>query len=74
MADRGASRVVLTSRSGPGAAGVAELAASIAARGSAVDVVTCDVADRASVAEVLDRIDATGPVLSSVVHSAGTGG
>ncbi|WP_220450130.1 type I polyketide synthase [Kitasatospora xanthocidica] len=73
VADRGASRVVLTSRSGPGAAGVAELAASIAARGSAVDVVACDIADRASVAEVLDRIDAAGPVLSSVVHSAGVG-
>ncbi|WP_255357400.1 SDR family oxidoreductase, partial [Kitasatospora sp. MY 5-36] len=73
MADRGASRVVLTSRSGPGAAGVAELAASIAARGTAVDVVACDIADRASVAEILDRIDAAGPVLSSVVHSAGVG-
>ncbi|MFE7632445.1 type I polyketide synthase [Kitasatospora sp. NPDC057518] len=74
VADRGASRVVLTSRSGPGAAGVAELAASIAARGAAVEVVSCDIADRASVAEILDRIDATGPALSSVVHSAGTGG
>ncbi|WP_416873262.1 type I polyketide synthase [Kitasatospora sp. SC0581] len=74
VADRGASRVVLTSRSGPGAAGVAELAASIAARGAAVEVVACDIADRASVAEILDRIDATGPALSSVVHSAGTGG
>nr|BFD89957.1 hypothetical protein KitaXyl93_13170 [Kitasatospora sp. Xyl93] len=73
VADRGASRVVLTSRSGPGAAGVAELAASIAARGSAVQVVACDVADRASVAGLLDSIDATGPVLSSVVHSAGVG-
>ncbi|MEU8787767.1 beta-ketoacyl reductase, partial [Streptomyces sp. NPDC048637] len=74
MAGRGASRVVLTSRSGPGAAGVAELVASIAAGGTAVEVVACDIAERAAVAGLLDRIDAAGPVLSSVIHSAGVGG
>ncbi|WP_237773861.1 type I polyketide synthase, partial [Actinosynnema sp. ALI-1.44] len=73
VAGRGASRVVLTSRSGPAAAGVAELASSIVAGGSAVDVVACDVADRTAVEQLLGRIDATGPELSSVMHAAGVG-
>ncbi|WP_143230286.1 type I polyketide synthase, partial [Actinosynnema sp. ALI-1.44] len=74
VAGRGASRVVLTSRSGPVAGGVAELAGSIAAGGTAVDVVACDVANRASVAALMERLDGSGPALSSVVHSAGVGG
>ncbi|WP_202819176.1 type I polyketide synthase [Actinosynnema sp. ALI-1.44] len=74
VAGRGASRVVLTSRSGPVAGGVAELAGSIATGGTAVDVVACDVAERTAVDQLLRRIDATGPVLSSIVHSAGVGG
>jgi NAD(P)-dependent dehydrogenase (short-subunit alcohol dehydrogenase family)/acyl carrier protein len=74
VAGRGASRVVLTSRSGAGAAGVAELAASIASAGTAVAVVACDVADRVAVENLLGRIDSTGPELSSMVHSAGVGG
>ncbi|MFH8559249.1 type I polyketide synthase [Streptomyces celluloflavus] len=73
LAERGAARVVLTSRSGPAAAGVAALAADLAGAGSAVEVVGCDVADRDAVGALLSRIDATGPVLSSVVHSAGVG-
>ncbi|ONI92079.1 hypothetical protein ALI144C_00130, partial [Actinosynnema sp. ALI-1.44] len=60
--------------SGPVAGGVAELAGSIATGGTAVDVVACDVAERTAVDQLLRRIDATGPVLSSIVHSAGVGG
>ncbi|MFD2495010.1 type I polyketide synthase, partial [Amycolatopsis jiangsuensis] len=70
LADRGAPRVVLTSRSGPSAEGVADLAAEIAVGGSTVDVVCCDTADRTQVAELLETIAATGPALSSVLHSA----
>ncbi|GAA1985074.1 hypothetical protein GCM10009838_54030 [Catenulispora subtropica] len=70
---RGAERVVLTSRSGAGAAGVAELAADLAARGTAVDVEACDMSHRDSVAGLLTRIAATGPALSSVIHAAGVG-
>ncbi|WP_143231170.1 SDR family NAD(P)-dependent oxidoreductase [Actinosynnema sp. ALI-1.44] len=73
LAERGAERVVLTSRSGPSAAGVAALAAELASLGTTVDVVSCDVADRRAVGALLDDIDATGPALSTVVHSAGTG-
>ncbi|WP_199748180.1 type I polyketide synthase [Actinomadura sp. WAC 06369] len=70
-ADRGARRFVLTSRSGPSAPGTAALAADLAAAGAAVDVVACDTADRPALAAVLDRIAATGPELSTVLHAAG---
>ncbi|MEU8781760.1 SDR family NAD(P)-dependent oxidoreductase [Streptomyces sp. NPDC048637] len=73
LAERGTPRVVLAGRSGPAAAGVPALAAGLAALGSAVDVVACDVAERLAVGALLDRIAATGPALSAVVHSAGTG-
>ncbi|MEU6963704.1 type I polyketide synthase, partial [Streptomyces chrestomyceticus] len=71
LAGRGAERLVLTSRSGPAAVGAAALAAEIAAAGSAVEVVACDVSERAGLAGLLDRIDASGPRLSSVMHTAG---
>ncbi|WP_267898601.1 type I polyketide synthase [Actinomadura sp. WAC 06369] len=74
VAGRGASRVVLSSRSGPGAVGVAELAESIAGAGTAVEVVACDIADRAAVEDLVGWIDESGPGLSSVVHAAGVGG
>jgi acyl transferase domain-containing protein len=68
---RGAARIVLTSRSGAGAPGMAALAAGLAEAGSAVDLLACDLAERSDVAGLLDRIAATGPALSSVVHTAG---
>ncbi|WP_246150110.1 type I polyketide synthase [Streptomyces qinzhouensis] len=72
-ADRGATRTVLTSRSGPGAAGVADLAAALARTGSTVEVVACDAADRDAVTGLLEWIDASGTELSSVMHAAGLG-
>nr|BFD89960.1 hypothetical protein KitaXyl93_13200 [Kitasatospora sp. Xyl93] len=69
--ERGARRLVLTSRSGPAAAGTATLAAELAAAGAAVDVLACDTAERPALAAVLDRIAATGPELSVVLHAAG---
>ncbi|MFD7924251.1 SDR family NAD(P)-dependent oxidoreductase, partial [Streptomyces sp. NPDC059740] len=71
LAERGARRVVLTSRSGPAAADVARLAARIAERGSAVDVLACDIADRDQAAGLLEHVDAEGPTLSSIIHAAG---
>ncbi|NUP48905.1 MAG: SDR family NAD(P)-dependent oxidoreductase, partial [Catenulispora sp.] len=69
LADRGAPRLVLTSRSGAGAAGVAALAAEVAAKGARVDVVACDMASRSQVASLLDGIGD----LVGVIHSAGVG-
>ncbi|MEU3545141.1 type I polyketide synthase, partial [Streptomyces paromomycinus] len=71
LAARGAERLVLTSRSGPAAVGAAALAAELAAAGSAVEIVACDVSERDGLAGMLGRIDASGPRLSSVMHTAG---
>jgi hypothetical protein len=63
----GARDLVLASRRGPAAPGVARLAAGLAAGGAAVRVVACDAADRGATAALLER---TGP-LGGVVHLAG---
>ncbi len=73
LTERGARRVVLTSRSGPAAGSVAELAAELASAGSDVDIVACDIAHRADAEGLLERIAAGGPPLSSVIHAAGVG-
>ncbi|MFD0279584.1 type I polyketide synthase [Kitasatospora sp. NPDC127111] len=70
LAGRGASRLVLTGTTGPAAPGVAAQAAELAALGARVDVVACDAGRRAELAGLLDRIAATGPALSSVLHLA----
>src|SRR6201999_2142375 len=65
-----AARVVLTSRSGPAAAGAAALAAQIAGAGAGVQVTACDAADRGPLAAVLAAIGADVP-LTGVIHAAG---
>ncbi|MEU9993743.1 SDR family oxidoreductase, partial [Streptomyces sp. NPDC048045] len=71
LAERGAPRLVLTSRSGPGAPGVAALAAQLAAQGAHVDVAACDVSDRADLSALVTWTGTTGPTLSAVMHTAG---
>ena len=71
LARCGAPRVVLASRSGPGAAGVAALAAQLAGAGSQADVTACDMAERAAVRGLLGSIAAAGPPLTTVMHAAG---
>ncbi|WP_346731512.1 type I polyketide synthase [Actinacidiphila reveromycinica] len=71
LAERGAPRVVLASRSGATADGAARLAARLAERGTEVDVVACDVARREQTAGLVARIGADGPGLAAVVHTAG---
>ena len=63
--------LVLASRSGPGAAGAARLAARLAGLGAGTLVAVCDAADRGALAGLLGRLG-RGPVpLTGVVHAAG---
>ncbi|NUP50071.1 MAG: SDR family NAD(P)-dependent oxidoreductase, partial [Catenulispora sp.] len=69
LAGRGAENVVLTTRSGVRPQAGAALAA-VAHSGTAVSLVTCDIADHDDVAGLLERIAADGPPLKSVMHAA----
>ncbi|MFC5667975.1 type I polyketide synthase, partial [Kitasatospora misakiensis] len=66
----GARRLLLTSRSGARAEGAAELVERLAALGAEVDLVACDVADRAALTALLAGIPAEHP-LTGVFHAAG---
>jgi rifamycin polyketide synthase module 4/5/6 len=63
----GVRRLVLASRRGPDAEGVADLVAELTGQGAEVSVVACDVSDRAQVANLVASV----PGLKGVVHTAG---
>ncbi|MFC3961465.1 SDR family NAD(P)-dependent oxidoreductase [Nocardia jiangsuensis] len=66
----GVRNLVLASRRGPAADGARELRAELQALGAEVDIVACDVADRAALDDLLAAIPADHP-LTGVVHTAG---
>jgi len=70
VARYGVAHVVLASRSGAGAEGVAELVSRLEEAGAQVSVVACDVADRDAVAALIAGLPARYP-LRGVFHAAG---
>ena len=68
--ERGTRRLVLTSRRGPAAPRTPALLAELVGAGAEVEVVACDVADRAAVAGLLAAVPVEHP-LTAVVHAAG---
>ncbi|MFF3489278.1 SDR family NAD(P)-dependent oxidoreductase [Streptomyces sp. NPDC002701] len=70
LAASGARHLVLTSRRGPDAPGVAELVEELTGLGTQVTVTDCDVAEREQLARLLDGLPAELP-LTGVVHAAG---
>ncbi|MFI7195450.1 type I polyketide synthase [Nocardia nova] len=66
----GVRRLTLATRSGPGAAGAAELAAQLRAAGAQVELVACDVAHRDSVERMIAGITERDR-LTGLVHAAG---
>ncbi|MET8698088.1 type I polyketide synthase [Kitasatospora sp. NPDC004723] len=66
----GVRRLLLASRSGAGAEGMADLVAELTAAGAEVAVEACDVADRDALAGLLAAVPAEHP-LTGVVHAAG---
>ncbi|MDI1475030.1 type I polyketide synthase [Polyangium sp. y55x31] len=71
LAKRGATHLVLASRRGGEAPGAAELAAELGALGTRVTLAACDVADRGSVAALVEALDAAGSSIRAVFHTAG---
>ena len=67
--EHGARHLLLASRRGPEAEGAAQLATELQELGAEASIVSCDVADRAQVAELLDAIPQAHP-LGAVFHCA----
>jgi KS-AT-KR-ACP domain-containing polyene macrolide polyketide synthase/pimaricinolide synthase PimS2/candicidin polyketide synthase FscD len=70
LATEGVPHVLLASRRGDAAPGTAELRAELERLGTRVTIAACDVADRASLTDLLDGIPSEHP-LNAVVHTAG---
>ncbi|MFJ9034711.1 SDR family NAD(P)-dependent oxidoreductase [Streptomyces sp. NPDC102274] len=70
VARHGVRRLMLASRRGWDADGMADLVAELTEQGAEVSVVACDVSDRAQVAELLATVP-EGHRLTGVVHTAG---
>ncbi|MBL1077519.1 SDR family NAD(P)-dependent oxidoreductase [Nocardia sp. 2] len=69
VAEYGARHLLLTSRSGPTAAGIEELTAELSAAGAEVTVAACDASDRDALAAVIAEVPAAHPI-GAVIHLA----
>ncbi|MEW2157958.1 type I polyketide synthase [Streptomyces sp. NPDC007189] len=73
LARNGTEHLVLVSRRGPEAPGAAELEAELRELGARVTIASCDIADRDALAALVQRVEADGPPIRTVVHTAGVG-
>ncbi|WP_162930984.1 type I polyketide synthase, partial [Streptomyces sporangiiformans] len=73
LAGKGAEHLVLTSRHGVEAPRAAELRDELTAMGCRVTVAACDVADREALTRLVEQVEADGPAIRTVVHTAGVG-
>jgi acyl transferase domain-containing protein/acyl carrier protein len=71
LARTGAAHLVLISRRGTDAPGVAELTSQLEDLGAQVTVAACDISDRDAVADLLENLDAAGSEIRAVVNAAG---
>ncbi|MBT2210870.1 type I polyketide synthase [Actinomadura sp. NEAU-AAG7] len=70
VTERGARRLLLTSRRGPATEGAEELHKELTELGAHVTIAACDTADREQLATLLNHIPAEHP-LTTVIHAAG---
>ncbi|WLQ38570.1 SDR family NAD(P)-dependent oxidoreductase (plasmid) [Streptomyces castrisilvae] len=70
----GADRIVLVSRRGEAAEGMPELLNELVESGADVVIAACDLADRAALGDLFDKIGSDGPPIRAVLHAAGTSG
>ncbi|MBO4274505.1 type I polyketide synthase, partial [Microbispora triticiradicis] len=73
LAAGGAEHLVLASRRGGAAPGAEALEAELTSLGAAVTIASCDVADRAALAELIGTVTAEHGPIRSVFHTAGVG-
>ncbi|KOV70686.1 SDR family NAD(P)-dependent oxidoreductase, partial [Streptomyces sp. MMG1121] len=71
LAEHGAEHLVLVSRRGRSAPGVADLEGELTSLGTKVTVAECDVTDRAALATLVHGLRDTGAPIRAVVHAAG---
>jgi NADP-dependent 3-hydroxy acid dehydrogenase YdfG len=70
VTEHGVRNLLLVSRSGPAAAGAAELERELSALGARAEIAACDTGDRAALAALLAGIPSAHP-LTAVIHAAG---
>ncbi|MEV8480023.1 SDR family NAD(P)-dependent oxidoreductase [Streptomyces sp. NPDC051173] len=70
VVEHGVRNLLLVSRRGPAADGMAELQAELASAGASVRVAACDVADRDALTRLLSELP-DGHGLTGIVHAAG---
>jgi acyl transferase domain-containing protein len=77
LARDGAQHIVLTSRRGPAAPGIAALAAELSRYGARITLVACDTADHDTLARLIHHLTTntppltTTPPLTAIIHTAG---